>query len=154
PAAWFNVKDALANLPMSEGRNFIPFIRYRQLCEEHGITETKSQEKLVSFLHDLGIVVNFRDDPRLAETHVLNPEWVTNGIYRILNAETLAHGHGELRLSELPTVLDLQEYPKSMHLYLLDLMRKFELCYEFYESAGHYLVPELLGKEESDLREF
>jgi hypothetical protein len=27
-----------------------------------------------------------------------------------------------------------------MHLYLLDLMRKFELCYEFYDSTGHYLV--------------
>jgi internalin A len=41
-----------------------------------------------------------------------------------------------------------------MHLYLLDLMRKFELCYEFYDGDGHYLVPELLGKEEPDLAEF
>jgi internalin A len=154
PASWFTVKDTLANLPKSEGQNFIPFARYQQICAQNGVQEATSQKTLVGFLHDLGIVVNFRDDPRLAETHVLNPEWVTNGIYKILNAETLAHQQGELRLAELPGVLDAAEYPKAMHLYLLDLMRKFELCYEFYESAGHCLVPELLGKEEPDLNEF
>jgi internalin A len=153
PASWFTVKDRLADLPRTEKQNFIPFARYQQLCADNGVQEPTSQETLVGFLHDLGIVVNFRDDPRLAETHVLNPEWVTNGIYKILNAETLAHKQGELRLEELPAVLAATEYPKAMHLYLLDLMRKFELCYEFYESAGHYLVPELLGKEEPDLKE-
>ena len=35
---------------------------------------------LVRFLHDLGIVVNFQDDPRLEDTNVLKPEWVTNGV--------------------------------------------------------------------------
>ena len=140
PASWFAVKDKLADLPRTEKRNFIPFVRYQQLCLENGVHESTSQETLVTFLHDLGIVVNFRDDPRLAETHVLNPEWVTNGIYKILNAERLAKKQGELRLVELPAVLDSREYPKGMHLYLLDLMRKFELCFEYYESAGQYLV--------------
>jgi internalin A len=154
PASWFKVKDRLAELPKAEGQNFIPFARYQEICEASGITEAASQETLVSFLHDLGIVVNFRDDPRLAETHVLNPEWVTNGIYRILNAETLSRKHGELRLTDLGEILDKKQYPRSMHLYLVDLMRKFELCYEFYGSDGHYLVPELLGKAEPDLAEF
>ncbi len=154
PASWFQVKDTLSDLPKTEGQNFIPFHRYQELCTKNGVNEAAGQEKLVGFLHDLGIVVNFRDDPRLAETHVLNPDWVTNGIYKILNAETLARRHGELRLSDLLGVLPAQDYPPSMHLYLLDLMRKFELCYEFYESAGRYLMPELLGKEEPDLAEF
>ena len=154
PASWFNVKETLANLPKNEGTNFIPFTRYLELCDAQGVTEATSQETLVGFLHDLGIVVNFRDNPRLSETQVLDPEWVTNGIYKILNADWLAKKEGELRLEDLPGVLDRKEYPKEMHLYLLDLMRKFELCYEFYDGDGHYLVPELLGKEEPDLKEF
>jgi internalin A len=154
PARWFTVKDTLANLPKSEGQNFISFARYQELCGRNGVEEATSQETLVGFLHDLGIVVNFRDDPRLAETHVLNPEWVTNGIYKILNADWLAKKEGELRLEHLPGVLDRKLYPREMHLYLLDLMRKFELCYEFYEGDGRYLVPELLGKEEPDLKDF
>jgi internalin A len=90
----------------------------------------------------------------LAETHVLNPEWVTNGIYKILNADWLMKRQGVLELGHLAGVLDRDEYPKAMHLYLLDLMRKFELCYEMHDGDGHYLVPELLGKEEPDLQEF
>lgn len=154
PASWFSVKDTLAHLRERVGENFIPFARYQQLCAEQGVKEAVSQETLVGFLHDLGIVVNFRDDPRLSETHVLNPEWVTNGIYKILNADWLTKRQGVLELGHLAGVLDRQEYPKAMHLYLLDLMRKFELCYEMHDGDGHYLVPELLGKEEPDLREF
>lgn len=155
PASWFTVKDALADLPRTEGENFISFTRYQELCARNGVEEAVSQETLVGFLHDLGIVVNFREEPRLAEFGVLNPEWVTNGIYKILNAETLASKNGNLRQDELPKILDGTVYPKGMHLYLLDLMRKFELCFEFYDNAGHYLVPELLGKEEAeDLSEF
>jgi internalin A len=154
PASWFTVKDTLAHLRAREGENFIPFARYQQLCAEQGVKEAVSQETLVGFLHDLGIVVNFRDHPRLSETQVLDPEWVTNGIYKILNADWLAKKEGELRLEHLSGVLDRKVYPREMHLYLVDLMRKFELCYEFYDGDGHYLVPELLGKEEPDLAEF
>lgn len=111
-------------------------------------TETVGQETLVKFLHDLGIVVNFRDDPRLANTHVLSPEWVTDGIYKILNAESLTQRkNGELHRNNLPSLLDQQAYPQPRHSFLLDLMGKFELCYEFYGNGGEYLVPELLGME-------
>ena len=154
PTSWFTIKNTLADLPRNEHKNFIPFERYQQICADNGVDSATAQETLVGFLHDLGIVVNFREDPRLSETHVLNPEWVTNGIYKILNAESLARKQGELRVLDLGKVLDNAEYPKSMHTYLVDLMRKFELCYEFYDTAGHYLVPELLGKEEPELEEF
>jgi internalin A len=154
PAAWFAVKERLANLRVHEEKDFIPFSRYQALCLQHGIEEAIGQETLVGFLHDLGIVVNFRDDPRLSEMHVLNPEWVTNGIYKILNADKLAQSKGELNLTDLPRILNRQFYPANMHLFLLDLMRKFELCYEFYGHEGHYLVPELLGKEEPDLSQW
>ena len=155
PESWLKVKDTLANLPQTEHKSFISFARYQEICAAKGLTEPTTQETLVGFLHDLGIVVNFRDDPRLADTHILDPEWVTNGIYKILNADTLARKDGELRLNELGNILTPRDYPAEMRLYLLDLMRKFELCYEFYDSAGHYLVPELLTKEEEvDLQEF
>jgi internalin A len=148
PESWLKVKNTLADLPRTEHKSYITFSRYQEICTENGLTEPTTQETLVGFLHDLGIVVNFRDDPRLAETHVLDPEWVTNGIYKILNAPTLARKHGELQMSELVDILSPRDYPPEIRLYLLDLMRKFELCYAFYDSASHYLVPELLTKEE------
>jgi internalin A len=150
PASWYAVKNRLINLQ----ENFIRYDRYQELCAAQGITETAHQETLVGFLHDLGIVVNFRDDPRLADTHILNPHWVTNGIYKILNAEPLMKKQGELGYLDLTSVLDPAVYPQGMHRFLLDLMQKFELCYEFYGSHGTYLIPDLLGKEEPELQEF
>ncbi len=150
PISWFVVKDKLANL---QG-NYIDFEKYRNLCEKHGISDEKSQETLVGFLHDLGLVINFRDDSRLGDTHVLSPHWVTNGIYKILNHEAFSQRKGELNSSELKHVLDDREYPKKMHQFLLDLMGKFELCYEYYDGNGNYLIPELLGKDEPDLSEY
>ncbi len=151
PTSWFTIKDTLA----APKENFITYEQYQNLCLQHGITEPQSQDTLVGFLHDLGIVVNFRDDQRLADTHVLNPHWVTNGIYKVLNADTLARKSGEVSLHDLSSILDPKEYPRSMHRFLFDLMEKFELCYELYDSHGQYLVPELLSEEEpADLEAF
>src|SRR5262249_9453217 len=151
PASWFTVKNELASLR----DNYIGYDAYQHLCAGHGIAGAVSQETLVGFLHDLGIVVNFRDNPRLSHTHVLNPSWVTNGIYKLLNDETLMQKKdGEFSHHDLARVLDAAAYPASMYQFLLDLMEKFELCYEFYDSNGRYLVPELLKKEEPGLPEF
>jgi internalin A len=144
PASWFGIKDKLA--AMTE--NFITFERYRSLCNEQGETDGKSQNSLAFFLHSLGIILNYNDDPRLQNTHVLNPHWVTKGIYTILNAETLANKKGELNVCDFATILDPTDYPSERHPFLFELMRKFELCVRFPDDEGRYLIPQLLDKQQ------
>ena len=105
--------------------------------------------KLAGFLHSLGIVLNFRDDPRLTDTHVLKPDWVTSGIYTVLNSHKLKDQDGQISVSDLSGILDKQKYPPKMHRFLLDLMCKFDLCFAFGDDQpGRYLIPELLDKQE------
>ena len=144
PEAWFKIKKLLADLR----ENYITYESYREFCAMHGEPEPKSQDTLVNFLHHLGIVINFKDDPRLQDKNVLKPEWVTNGIYTLLNSPTLSQQNGELRIGQLAELLDTRAYPREVHGYLMGLMEKFELCFEFEGDRGRYLVPELLGKEE------
>ena len=144
PATWFAIKERLAG--MSE--NYLSFERFRQVCRELGEDNGAGQESLAGYLHTLGIALNYKDDPRLRDAHVLNPHWVTGGIYRILTAELLADRKGVLHADDLPGILAADEYPRSMHLFLLDLMRKFELDFPFPDDAYRYLVPELLDKEQ------
>ena len=80
--------------------------------------------------------------------HVLNPHWVTSGIYKILNANRLEKQKGEISLKDLPAILDARDYPKEMHGFLLDLMKKFELCFDLEGRDGVYLIPELLDKQQ------
>ena len=46
---------------------------------------SEKQESLARILHQLGAVLHFIDDPRLRDTTVLNPHWVTDGAYREFN---------------------------------------------------------------------
>ncbi len=144
PMSWFSIKDRISNMP----ENFISFEYYRNLCSKNGERDPAAQERLSTYLHNLGIILNYKDDLRLRDTHVLNPQWVTQGIYVILNAKTLAQKKGELNVCDFAAILDPVAYPSERHPYLFELMRKFELCVRFPEDEGRYLIPQLLDKQQ------
>ena len=145
PLSWFELKNQLEQMK----RDYIPYPEYIKLCQDKDINE-QSQQTLIGFLHDLGVVLNFRDDPRLEDTNILNPAWVTNGVYQILNDNALMTKHkGILERSMLSKILDSDKYPKSKQLFIIDMMRKFELCFDLIPDK-QFLIPDLLSKEEPD----
>jgi internalin A len=146
PAKWFQIKDRLA--AMTE--NYIDFETYREICCLHGETDPRKQERLAFYLHLLGIVLNYSEDDRLKDTNILNPHWVTKGVYRIITSDILQKNQGKLDRAHLREILDTQEYPPACYDFILCLMRKFELCFPFPESADRYLVPNLLSKQQPE----
>jgi internalin A len=144
PLTWFAVKEKLADLD----KDYLPYESYVELCVAEGVNHEAAQRTLARFLHDLGAALNFQDDQRLAGTNVLNPEWVTGGIYHILNADFL-QGQGILHLRDLDRILDVERYPHHKQPFLLDIMRKFELCVPLGDGQ-RYLIPGLLPKERPD----
>lgn len=145
PATWFDVKSHLEG--EGKNQNFITHDEYVKLCVNNNITDIGSQQTLIGFLHDLGIVLHFQDDPRLVELGILNPQWVTNGVYKILNSHILFQNQGVLTLSLLNQILDLTDYPENKRLFLIHMMKKFELCYDI-EAGKSFLIPDLLPKDE------
>lgn len=146
PASWQRLKEELT--AMQSTRHFLTYQEYETVCLECGVKEESAQRTLVRFLHDLGVVLNFQDDPRVRETNVLNPHWVTDGVYTLLNSPELQKQHGILRRDQLDVILPAEKYPPSQHRFLLDMMRKFELAYEM--DWHSLLIPDLLAKEEPD----
>ncbi len=145
PETWFTVKTKLEGLGRES--NFITHDKYLELCAENEVSDETSQRTLIGFLHDLGVVLHFQDDPRLEALGILNPQWVTNGVYKILNSHTLFQNKGVLTTSMLDEILNLPEYPRGKRLFIVDMMKKFELCYDI-ESDKTFLVPDLLPKDE------
>jgi internalin A len=149
PETWFTVKTKLEEL--GKQSNFITQEKYLDLCAENEVSDETSQRTLIGFLHDLGVVLHFQDDPRLEALGILNPQWVTNGVYKILNSHTLFQNKGVLTTSMLDEILNLPEYPRGKRLFIVDMMKKFELCYDI-ESDKTFLVPDLLPKDQPDLK--
>jgi internalin A len=145
PETWFTVKTKLEELGRQS--NFITHDKYLELCAENEVSDETSQRTLIGFLHDLGVVLHFQDDPRLEALGILNPQWVTNGVYKILNSHTLFQNKGVLTTSMLDEILNLPEYPRGKRLFIVDMMKKFELCYDI-EADKTFLVPDLLPKDE------
>ena len=144
PGSWFEIKRRLSDM----ATNYISFEKYREICQADGETEPSAQNSLAVHLHSLGIALNYKDDGRLRDTHVLNPRWVTNGIYTLLNDHDLTATNGELEIDCLNRLLDPKDYPIERHDFLLGLMRKFELCFPFQDDEKRYLIPDLLDKQQ------
>lgn len=143
---WFAVKTQLEKL----NKDYIRYSDYVRICQKNEVDDEISQQTLIGFLHDLGIVLHFQDDPRLEALGILNPQWVTNGVYKILNSNSLFQSKGVLTLDILNNILDLPEYPRDKRFFIIDMMRKFELCYDI-EPDRNFLIPDTLPKDEPDL---
>ena len=152
PNSWFQIKTQLET--MQKSYDFISYEKYQEMCQTAEIKEASDQKSLVHFLHDLGIVLNYQDDLRLNETNVLNPEWVTSGVYDILNNHDLmVQKKGILSLPDLQDILKQpQRYPENKRGFLMDLMGKFELCFPLDGySPARYLITDLLPIDEPDV---
>jgi internalin A len=153
PMGYIDVKDRLG--AWAETKNYISLSSYEQLCSTAGLAR-ESCQPLLRFLHDLGVVLNF-DDPDdaydLHDTNVLNPEWVTDAVYRIITNPALRESRGVLLRTQLPQLLNNKKrFPASRHDFIIDIMRKFELCFDFPDASGdRFLVPERLDKIEPDV---
>ncbi len=154
PVSYFAIKEQLE--ADANANDYIDTADYRKVCVAYGAKDKGEQDRLLRFLHDLGGVLNF-DDPdnplSIRDTKILNPKWVTNGVYKILNDVGLAISSGELDLTRLDMILLAKDgYPCQCHGFIIGMMGKFDLCFEFPDSKGkRLLIPELLPKNEPDL---
>jgi internalin A len=111
----------------------------------------------------LGLALHFGKDPRLHDTRVLNPGWVTGGVYAVIRASSVKKNDGQLTVNDMPQVLqeaddakviDTADYPPDTHTFILELMRAFQLCYASEDEPGkpaRYLIPELLPEFEPEM---
>ncbi|MCP4153432.1 MAG: hypothetical protein GY757_37235, partial [bacterium] len=143
PKSWFNVKTRLEKMTA----DYISYDRYEEICRKEKISGHDQQTTLVDFLNDLGVILHF-NEPALRETNVINPRWITEAVYEIINSKTLADNKGSLKIETLKEILDSNKYPPQKHGYIIELMKKFELCYNVDKNT--VLLPDLLEVAEPD----
>jgi internalin A len=144
PRRWFAIKDELAHM----GSDYVTFDNYRTICQKHGEADQEKQTLLAGFLHDLGIALNYKDDPRLRFAYVLKPEWVTGGIYALLHAFIATQGF--FSRAEAEQLLATKGYSSEAAHFILGLMEQFELSFPLGDAAKRILIPQLLGDQQPD----
>ena len=155
PAAWLVVKNHFADMD----KDYIESAEYRDVCLQNGVDEPFSQNVLLQFLHDLGVIINFRNLKNF-DTQILNPLWLTNGVYRIINSGKIADNKGLLHEDDFNSVINdprytngnttnkVFHYPCNKLHYIVRVMQEFELCFPLDDSQ--YVIPQLLPVAEPE----
>lgn len=142
PKKWVMIRKALEKIK----DDHIPITQFRSICTTNGIAEKERQDFLLSFLHDIGVFLHFKDVAGLKQMLILRPEWVTNAVYKVLDHTKDKKEHGHFTKQDLDKIWNCAEY-ESYFEELLLLLEKFDLCYPAPEKKGLYIIPSLLPDE-------
>ncbi len=125
PKIWVRVRSAIENY----SRNYISLEEYRQLCQVNNLTGCEDMLRLSRYLHDLGVCLHFQDDSVLKHYVILQPEWGTRAVYKVLDNKTVKENLGCFTKEELKDIWRDRKYAE-MRDELLQLMMRFKLCYQ------------------------
>ena len=146
PSSYLEIIKKVRNL----NKDFIEFHDFFYLCKQVDNKLDKIRiENIMRLMHDLGIMLNIRDNKKIENTHVLEPTWVTNGIFKIISSKQLAINKGHISKEEAFEVLDKEIYPSLRECeFILDMMEHFNLCYKSENHKDRYFIPSSFSKDE------
>ena len=127
---------------------------YRAMCERHHISNVSVQRELLNWFKDTGVAYYYsstkEDSTGIESVHVLNPAWLTNGIYRLIlrtpNSGILTHRtiFHALRTGAEGDTKREKVYTPNESRFLLYVMRNFEISYPV--GIGKEFIPMKLNK--------
>ena len=126
--------------------DIIPYERYAELCKAQGIENRADQATLLELLHDLGVVLDFRDErgEPLSREGILNPNWVTKAIYNLITDKEV-RGEAAGRLTPEMARRILRDYEAPQRRLILELLQRFELAYPAGEA---WYLPNAMRQDE------
>ena len=142
PKNWTKVRKILEE----DNRNYISLYEYLQICEDNGLLLHQDKLQLISYLHDLGVCFHFQDeeDSLLYRIVILKPKWGTDAVYKVLDNMQIINNHGYFTRKDLKTIWHEEKYAERRG-ELLELMNKFQLCYQIPDKKDAFIAPQLLS---------
>ncbi|MBW9173429.1 GTP-binding protein [Clostridium estertheticum] len=140
PKVWIEIRQELENLR----KDFISYKEYKEICNRYTLNEIETNY-LSQYFHVLGVFLNFNSNDILRDIVFLNPDWVTNAVYKILDSKMVQEKEGRFTFDELHYIWS--DYPEDKYLHILELMKKFELCFKLNDYS-QYVVPAMLADKE------
>ncbi len=128
---------------------------FREICERHGLRNHSDQDKLMSRFNEAGIMVSFtkikNGKTEMLIPVLLDPEWITKTVYRILDTEKPISQNGLVLhndIQELCRTSDIKWQGSGDANDLLDIMRVFGLSYANSTDDVQEFIPMLCQKRE------
>jgi small GTP-binding protein len=151
PKSWVEIRNEIEDLEQG-GTYYISRKEYFEICKKHQVEEDTALI-LSQYFHDLGVFLHFQKDDILCRTVILQNEWATDAVYKVLDCESVKTAKGRFTREDLKVIWgdeDCKEKYKRMHPELLALMKEFKLCYELEGEKDTFLAPQLFAESQPD----
>jgi len=142
----YKIKAELRELFKKEESPHITRDVFNEIAERNGVKGGRTEE-ILSDLHALGLCLWYgKEEMKKFNALVLNPDYIADGIYRIINKGHKENKHivnvdfGVEKLSNQ----DRFKYPRKMVEYLFELMRIYELAFFRSENRDRIFIPGIL----------
>ena len=154
----YKIKADLRKLFAEREIPHITRAEFDKIAEKNDVTSERAEE-ILKDLHVLGICLWYDEDAKKKKdemgkfkTLILNPNWITTGIYRLIDKgyheqpREITIDYGMEKLKEIPHY----EYTYEAVQDLFRLMRIYELAYFKSSNTNHIVIPGLLPNDMPD----
>ena len=149
PAQWVTIRSELEKIKKDQ-----PYINqkdYFQLYASYLEEDRPKALRLSQYFHDLGVFLHFQDDQLLQRYVILQNNWATEAVFKVLDDEPTKARKGRFSQEDCQRIWAHSTYA-DMHPELLALMEKFELCYKLPDQRPDtWLSPQLLSPSAPEL---
>jgi len=147
PKNWFKIKKAIEKCT-SGAQHYLNYDSYGEICKQNYVETEEIQKLLLRYFTTIGVVTWF-GDTYLNFLHVLNPAWITQGVYKIITSKKTSHLFGQINIGDFKELLQPVNhkdyiYDENHYGYILSMMKKFDLCYT--PDDKNLLIPSAFGK--------
>ena len=151
------VLDELTSRSSTE--SFLKKTAWLDLCQGSGLAEQGdlNQAWLLDLFDKLGVIVHFQNIAAL-DSYILNPRWLTYGVYTLLYSLEAKAKKGRLREAEIVRILSAAEvrdnlgnvlsYPPDKAWIVLKAMEEFDLSFRCRHKADEIVIPDLLESDQ------
>ena len=132
---------------------FLRADEFQQMCDKYGVADEGELDRnwLVDIFDKLGVMLHFKELKTFNNAYMLNPRWLTHGVYTLMNAKQARLTDSDMvRILKNTKVEDehkhLLSYSSIDCLFISHAMRSIKLCYRIPNSED-LLIPALLSNE-------
>ncbi|PWW03579.1 small GTP-binding protein [Hoeflea marina] len=160
PIHWLAIKDAVEVRAREQA--VLQLEEFNAICMDPDIVGDRQldapdlRRSLLRMLHEMGVIVAHglsRDAPAaLRAVSLLDPNWLTDAIYSVLNDTRLQERGGRFTQLDLAACLDPDRYPPEQLEFILAMMQDpaIGLCFRLDGSEQVYLAPDALPANSPD----
>ncbi|HZU57543.1 MAG TPA: leucine-rich repeat domain-containing protein [Actinocrinis sp.] len=130
PVTWLQAANAVRTRPETH----VSPSQLWQTMASAGLGNPQHQRYVATALHELGDILFYQDDSELADTVVLQPEWVNGYISKVLDSPEVERCHGLLRRQHMDELWN--DLDRGLRDHFLGMMDKYDLSYKIDGGRG------------------